>query len=1284
MRAVFFLVSLLFFFGQTMSGQETVRIDFKQVPAISNKWISAIAQDQQGFIWIGTQDGLNRYDGYRIERFRSVPGDANAIPANWVRSLAVDSIRRNLWVGTFGGGASVMRLDTLAYKHLINSKQSDVSEPLIYGLGFFRGTTILRTDTNIYAIDTDTYDSKLLVENTRLPFVTDGNTLYAIKGETLLKWKDISSDTPETNRLSRTPDWIASIPEKGLLMGFSDTLHIRNGGQRTFLPLPKPFESVSNVKYPWVYGKNGSTIYSINIENHQVFSINTNLPDEDIAIQTMYIDREGLLWIGTNKGLYVQKKFNAGFKNHQIAKLHARRLLARHDTLVVAGNKGLFEIIKSEYTRIGQQRFLNALLFDGTSYWTGGNNGNMYRDTGASETENHRLRANSGNIYGIELDRKNRMWVGAWDAVHLLDEKGAIFHSIALPSEASDSEAKIIKTFLDSRDRLWLMTLAQGVYKIENVSDFEPGSLLTIKNYRYDSNEPMGLPSDIVMSGTEDADGTIWACTDNGLAYLDPTSDAFRLLSIDGRPFLKKVMAVEDDRSGYLWISTIDDGLYRYHKPSGYLQHYTTNDGLISNAFLFGSSCFIPAKNTIAFGTDEGIQEVLLDELSRSEPLEPVMITSFSVVGDNPTATFQPISSPYLETVSLTHKQNDFNVSFSGLQFGEANKLLYHYRLDDEPWRTTDVQTAYFTNVPYGAHNLEVTSSYTGQIDSGAFITQLPIYIKPPWYQTVWAYVLYAVLFLSILSFIYILLLRQRLAKAEAQKIQAIDHVKSKMYADISHEFRTPLTVIEGVTQSLLRGQTSSEAQKPLQTIKRNSRGLLHLVNQMLDLTSLDNQQMEVRYINADILAFIKKYVNGFRTFSEARDQTLTITSDIEELYMDFDVDKLQKIINNLLSNAIKFTPKSGKIEVFLSQVEQHIFQMKIQDSGKGIAKEELPKIFDRYYKTFDLESNLGSGIGMALTKELVQLLGGRITVESEVDSGTCFTLQLPIQHLAEKVEAPNVSEPFVEAYEKGASEKENLSEDESDKPTLLIVEDHSDIREYLGNLFQHEYRILKASNGQEGLTKVGHAQVDLIISDIRMPVMDGFEFCKAIKAQMETSHIPFVMVTAKTATKSRLQGYELGIDAYIEKPFNEAELQLILQNLWEKKQQQIAYYSNLLALKDVGEETGDFNSLDLQFIKEVQEFALDPQQKSGVQQLVKQLAMSRTQIHRKITSLTDMSITQYINHVRIEKAKRLLSSSPKTISEIAYECCFEDPHYFSKVFKKETGETPTSFRETQ
>lgn len=507
--------------------------------------------------------------------------------------------------------------------------------------------------------------------------------------------------------------------------------------------------------------------------------------------------------------------------------------------------------------------------------------------------------------------------------------------------------------------------------------------------------------------------------------------------------------------------------------------------------------------------------------------------------------------------------------------------------------------------------------------------------------------------------------------KTKAEKDQAITELKSRLYTNITHEFRTPLTIIRGMA-------AQKDHPNAMQMIRRNTDKLMHLVDHLLNLSKLDAGQMKIDYRQIDVIAYLEYLGESFQSLADQKLIRLTIYSEVDKLWMDIDQEKLRQIISNLLSNAIKFTPEGGKIILHTGQ-ENDQLSLKVKDSGIGIAAEELPLIFDRFYQVDHAHSRIGegTGIGLALTKELVELMDGRISVQSIVGKGTTFQIELPIRRTALKVEA------HLET-----AEPQNLSDDtpapqwliENDQlPLLLVIEDNVDVQVYIQSIIQGRYQILTATNGDVGIKLALEQIPDIIISDVMMPLKDGFEVLEILRADERTSHIPVVLLTAKATQEDKIAGLRSGADAYLMKPFDKGELLVRLEKLIEMRRQlQVKYQSYQLA------PTAAAQNPEETFLKKINRAVLthvnDPQ--FNVEALAAAAGMDRSQLYRKLKALTDQTPSQLINHLRLEKARELLQQPSLNISEVAYDVGYSDPAYFSRLFSKAYGESPNAFRQ--
>lgn len=540
-------------------------------------------------------------------------------------------------------------------------------------------------------------------------------------------------------------------------------------------------------------------------------------------------------------------------------------------------------------------------------------------------------------------------------------------------------------------------------------------------------------------------------------------------------------------------------------------------------------------------------------------------------------------------------------------------------------------------------------------------------------------------IFVSFIFFIlyYFTTQLEKSKRKEKKRIKELDELKTKFYTHIAHEFRTPLSIIMGMVDQM-KNNPSKWLDEGHYIVKRNSKNLINLTNQLLDLSKLEAHSMPLNMIQDDLVLYVQYLVESFHSLAEVKKIKLKFTSNPKELWMDFDPDKIRDIISNLLSNAIKFTPHGGSVKIRLDVTEQNQLEIMVKDTGIGIPKEQLHKVFDRYFQAKNHLDTLqeGSGLGLALTKEFVKLLNGTINVSSTINKGSTFTIQLPITKNANEVQWPYSTEilhPNINNLQ-----KENNKRVSNDQLKLLVVEDNVDVIRYLESLLAKNYQIETAHNGFEGLTKALEIIPDLIISDVMMPVMDGFGLCKQLKENMRTSHIPIVLLTARFDTESRMEGLKTGADAYLSKPFNREELFIRIENLIElRKKLQIRFKS----LTD--QKSNSFNLENLYFNKEdlfmqkvqkVLESNLSDEE-FGIEELCQSLAMSRAQLYRKFAALTDTTVYSFIQKLKLKKAKELLLTTNLNVTEVAYDTGFKNLAHFSRLFSKEFGHAPSKTR---
>lgn len=513
-----------------------------------------------------------------------------------------------------------------------------------------------------------------------------------------------------------------------------------------------------------------------------------------------------------------------------------------------------------------------------------------------------------------------------------------------------------------------------------------------------------------------------------------------------------------------------------------------------------------------------------------------------------------------------------------------------------------------------------------------------------------------------------------RKKEAEAQRLQELDNVKNKFFTNFTHELRTPLTNILGMTEQIEAAPTQW-LRNGLPIIKRNGQNLLYIVNQILDLTKVEVGKLKLYPIQDDIIYYLKYLLESFHSSAEQKDIVLTFTTDSAEIVMDYDPERIRQIVSNLLSNAIKFTPVGGEVK-FQATTDHHKLELNVSDTGIGLRKEDQARIFDRFYQADERPSE-GTGIGLALTKELVELMNGEIFVTCEVGKGTTFTIELPITQEAEgrkAIESTNA----IDAEDPTVAGSHELSSD-SEKPILLIVEDNADVVFLLQSYLQHDYQLLHASNGRKGIAKAQETVPDIILSDVMMPEIDGFELTRQLKNHEVTSHIPILLLTARADMDSKIEGLTDGADDYISKPFHKEELMVRLHNLIESRKKLQAYYQSTPA-GEPAPDSGKQEDLFVRRIRKILETNISDEH-FGVTELSAQVNLGRQQVHRKLKSLTGRSTSEFMHAVRVEYSKKLLRNTDLSIKEIAYRVGYRDHSDYTKKFRAEFGRTPSDWR---
>jgi signal transduction histidine kinase/ligand-binding sensor domain-containing protein/DNA-binding NarL/FixJ family response regulator len=913
-------------------------------------------------------------------------------------------------------------------------------------------------------------------------------------------------------------------------------------------------------------------------------------------------------------------------------------------------------------------------------------------------------------VFALLEGQMGEIWIGQLDGLSRFN--GATYVSLALKT-ASESSPHVRALIRDRAENIWIAYQGAGLAKYD-------GRQLTV----YTMKE--GLSSNQVVSLLEDSKGHIWIGTiDGGINRFD--GQAFKVINKEDGLSSNSIWTINEDQRGYLWVGagfclnvlrpektqrSNEASIALREKPAYQIASYCKLDGFTGVEF-FANASQVDQEGNLWWGSNRGLTTV--DGSIDPFPGPPVVkLTGLEIeqikisfkglqdsiragnsywVGESNPVDFSKLRFSRLEPFQLypkelvlPHNMNSLSFHFAGLHSLRPDQIHFRHKMEgyDDKWSLpTPVSKTTYRNLPPGKYAFLVQASGNDGLWSDPI--RYTFRVSYPWWRQIWAIFLWCGLVGLILYGLYRLLLNRQLKQKEMQKIVEIEALKSRLYTNITHEFRTPLTVIMGLTAQLKEAQKKNQFENGLNLIQRNSERLLSLINQLLDLSKLESNELKLNSTQGDIVTFLQYVTESFYSLAHDNDIRLTFYSEPNELFMDFDEEKIQQIAYNLLSNAIKFTAAKGKVILHLLETSdkgKRLLELRVKDTGKGIATDQLPHIFDRFYQADGSSTRKweGTGIGLALTKELVTLMGGTIKAESIEGKGTTFILHLPIsQNASERTEKQQLDNKFLATSPLLVPLSENPTAPE-DAPLLLIVEDNPDVTEYIQTILSSYYQVITASDGQEGIEQALEKIPDIIISDVMMPEKDGFEVCEALRSDERTSHIPIILLTARAATDDRIQGLKYGADAYLTKPFHKEELLVRLEHLVLTRQKLQEHYTKFGKVMEPANEQSKSHALFLQKLQDVILSQLD-NPGFGVPELAKAVHMGQMQVYRKLKALTSKTPSQFIRSVRLQKGKELLLTTDMNVSEVAYSVGFADPNYFSRTFQQEFNTSPRDIR---
>ncbi|MCX6327225.1 MAG: response regulator [Bacteroidia bacterium] len=1360
------------------SFQKEIRfIKVNMETGLSHNSALCLIQDHVGFIWIGTRDGLNKFDGVYYTIYKHEFDDSLSISNNQVNCI-FENDNNELWIGTANGLNKFDPARQSFTRFFAREDSTGISDNYIWSIGedsdknIWIGTT---SGINIYSNKNNSF--RRLFVNSEVS--DNSNTIITI-------FKD-----------SRENMWIGT---RNGLYRKSDNGFVRYYLEKEAEQNSKRFE-IRNIYECqngdiWV-GTEGFGLYSFSMSPgadtvaHHLTTKNSRLSSN--TIRKIIEKDEKTLWLGTMEGLSIFDKNTSelvnitysdenpeGISNNSVRDIikdnqggiwiatYAGGVNYYHPQKILFSLNSNFVDPKSTY----KIKVVSVFLEESNgNLWIGTEGGGLHYYDQREDKYLHYLHSNGNgivdnNIKSLAKDGRGNLWIGTFSGLSCLNIKTQQFTNYynekGLTNTLSNNQVHAI--YIENDRRIWLGTNGGGLQILDqvtgnffNVPGMGRKNINTIYTDKSDqvwigsqdgiscidknsmkkidvSPVPGKFKKTIIYVNfiTDDSFGNIWIGTQGYGLFLNKGDSIYWFNTNNG---LKDntVNALLEGENGQLWITT-NKGLSKVSlvedKTGKYLKSktYTINDGLQGYQF-YPRSALKSKAGRLFFGGVNGYNQFLPGQITDTVFYPQVIFSELSIKFkiSKPGDLNSPIMQPLNETshLVLNYNQRDFTISFSGLNFISPENTCFRYMVKglDQDWIDLGTQRFInFTYFPAGSYELMVKAT-TNPESWGNEYKSLQITILPPWWKTGWAFSIYALLLAVLLAAFF--RYSQRWAKLknelamehfQREKEMELHQFKMNFFTDVSHELRTPLTLIlTPLEKIIMQPGFTNRVRNQFLTIQRNGLRMMQLINQILDLRKLETGHASIQVAEGNISRFLRETSLGFKEMAKSNEIALEFVSEYDTLQLWYERDKMEIVLFNLLSNALKNTPKGGKVMLSLSVVDAEAIgyksknellsdsyaQITVEDNGKGIPAENLDAIFNRFYSLKQEAGNqtFSSGVGLELTKRLVELHHGIIIVESRVagksrEGETKFTVWLPMgkNHFgtSEIIEDfKNSEDPSLYTWEfqdrEFAYDEFDIepiierSENPDEKPHLLIVEDNNGVRNFIKSLFVSNYFVEEAGNGEIGLEKAFKTIPDLIISDIMMPVMDGIEFCHRIKTDLRTSHIPVILLTARTAITFKYEGLETGADEYITKPFSAKYLLIRVKNLI-KQRDLLKSHFQLEALCDPGTIT--LTSFDEKLLKKAVDFITENISDSSVNvnKLSKHLGLSRVHFYRKIKALTNMTAVEFIRGVKLKRAAHLLSQNKLSVKEVRNMTGFEDPDYFREAFKIQFGVTPSDY----
>jgi len=1371
MKKYLLAVAIFMLMGVNAETYNFARLD--NTHGLSNNQISCIFKDSRGFVWIGTNYGLNRYDGYHSRVYKSIKNDTTSLNGNAINGIQED-VNGNLWIRN---NSAYVVYNIRTEKFVRNL--STILSPL--GINFSPTLVEIDYQKNFYFYKP-----------------SDGVYKYDIRNKKLIHYKQSNNagslSLGEINNIKICRGFFWILFQSGLLERFNEKTN-RVDFRNSYASENSKGATILKTLYldsrgcPWIFpgfGDKGVLYYNLSKAEWHYFGYDKKDLQGSVChyissnfVRSIAQDMKGKVWIATDHGgINIYDKINNEITVLRNDPMNPNSLSQNSTISLFFDNTGIMwvgtykngvsyyhpDMFKFEKSPLFfyhnpdlETKDCNILYKDRKgNLWLGTNGSGVLKlDNGNQSFHLYRNQKDNPSSISSDIvismleDKKGTMWFGTFlgGLNQMVGEKfNHYLPDVNNPNSISNKS--IYGLVEDYQQNLWIGTLGGGVDQLDitrkkfrrhdvgNIPGMSSNFILSmyskdsmmmylssssgidLLNTKTNSITPvfkgrsqLNKLSDLVVYNTLiDRRNQLWIATDNGINIYDSKTKTITYINKTSGLPTDQVVSLIEDNSGNIWAGTRNGLACIYCSTNSKTKKYEysvvsfdENDGLVST-ILNQNAIFKDKQGKIYIGCTKGytVFDPKIIHFNNAVP-QPHFTELF--IGNEEIQPGSKYRNRIILDTSITHKnrielkydEKNFTVNFSAMSYIHPEKNRYRYKLKgfDDDWTETKsgIGTASYSNLNQGTYQLIVYASNNDNVWSTKPLI-LEIVIQPPFWLTWWAFIAYFIL--GMLLFWYIIRFNLRKQEREfenehrvreAKQLHEMDEMKFRFFTNISHEFRTPLTLIINPVEKLLKESKSEEEKTLLSIIHRNAIGLLELVNQLLDFRKLDVHKDTLNISVGDVVAYIKDICYSFTELANQKSINFSFSTSVSELRMEFDPEKIKKIMSNLLSNAFKFTPNSGKIEVNMSLIQQltedkKMLKITVSDSGIGIPAKDLDRIFERFYRVENPENGnqTGTGVGLHIVGEYVKLHEGVIGVESQLGKGSTFTVMIPAnQHIQEEIIAQK--QENVEPEEEITFEEETASNDQRVKlPLMLIVDDNQDFRNFIATLFTENYRILMAEDGERAYQIILNKMPDLIICDVMMPKMDGFELCKLVKQDIRISHIPIILLTAKAGDENKYRGLEAGAEDYISKPFNMEMLSLKVARIIERQKKTRDQFKHKV---DITTSEVQITTMDEKFVKKA--VALVEANISSseflVEDLCREMGMSRVYFYKKILSLTDKTPSEFIRFIRLKRAADLLEKSQLFVNEVAFQVGFNDPKYFRKYFKDEFGVSPNEYK---